>query len=66
MRTNIDLDDQIVQEAFQFVQVKTKKELIDIALREFVQNHNRMDLRELKGKINFADDYHYKDMRNPV
>jgi Arc/MetJ family transcription regulator len=64
MRTNIVLDDDLVKEAFHYAKVKTKKELIDTVLREFVANHKKVDLRKLKGKVEFLDDYDYKKMRS--
>jgi Arc/MetJ family transcription regulator len=64
MRTNIVLDDDLVEEAFKFSQtVSTKKELIEAALKEYVNNRKRKSLKELKGKINFSVDYDYKRMR---
>ena len=63
MRTNIVLDDELVQEAFTCTDVKTKKDLITIALKEFVRNHSRLDLRDLEGKIEFDKDYDYKKLR---
>ena len=64
MRTNIVLDDILVEEAFKYSSsIRTKKELIETALREYVQNRKIKDLRELKGKIQFSDDYDYKKMR---
>lgn len=64
MRTNIVLDDKLVKEAFRYANVTTKKELIDLALREYVENHSRKDVRELKGKIKIRDDYDYKKLRS--
>jgi Arc/MetJ family transcription regulator len=65
MRTNIVLDDDLVDEAFRYAEsIHTKKALIEAALREFVRTRKMKDLRELKGKIQFADDYDYKKMRN--
>ena len=49
MRTNIVLDDELVEEAFRHSDAKTKRELVDRALREFVDNHKRRDIRELRG-----------------
>lgn len=43
--------------------VHTKKELVEIALQEFVDNRKMRDIRELRGKIEFAEGYHYKAMR---
>jgi Arc/MetJ family transcription regulator len=63
MRTNIVLDDELVQEAFQYAKVKTKKELVHLALEEFVENRRRLNLLDLEGKIEFAEGYDYKKLR---
>jgi Arc/MetJ family transcription regulator len=63
MRTNIVLDDKLVKEAFKYCNAKTKKELVDIALKEFVNNRRRLNLLDLKGKIEFSKGYDYKAMR---
>lgn len=63
MRTNIVLDDKLVKEAFKYSKVKTKKDLVETALKEFVENHRRMDIRELRGKIAFQSNYDYKSLR---
>ncbi len=63
MRTNIVLDDELVEEAFRHSDAKTKRELVDQALREFVENHRRRDVRELRGKISFHPGYDYKALR---
>ncbi|MDA3957725.1 type II toxin-antitoxin system VapB family antitoxin [Oceanispirochaeta sp.] len=64
MRTNVVLDDNLVAEAFKYSDnIKTKKDLIEIALREFVKNRKMKNLQDLKGKIKFADGYDYKKMR---
>lgn len=63
MRTNIILDEKLVKEAFKYSPAKTKKDLISIALKEFVENRRRMNLLELEGKIEFAEGYDYKKLR---
>ena len=63
MRTNILLDDELMNEAFKYSQVKTKKELIREALKEYVENHRRLDMRQLQGKISFKENYDYKKLR---
>lgn len=63
MRTNIMLDDELVEEAFRHSDAKTKRELVDRALREFVENHKRKDIRELRGKVSFHPGYDYKKLR---
>jgi len=42
---------------------KTKKELIHEALKEFIDAKQRLNLRDLKGKIEFRTDYDYKRLR---
>jgi len=64
MRTNIVLDDNLVSEAFKYAEnISTKKDLVEIALKEFVRNHRMKNLKDLKGKIQFAENYDYKQMR---
>jgi Arc/MetJ family transcription regulator len=62
MRTNIVLDDNLVKEAFRYTLVRTKKDLVETALKEFVQNHSKKDLRDLRGKFKF-EGYDYKAFR---
>ena len=64
MRTNIVLDDNLVEEAFKYADsIHTKKDLIETALKEFIKTRKMKNLRDLKGKIQFADNYDYKAMR---
>lgn len=66
MRTNIDIDDDLLEEAFKYANVTTKKELVALGLKEFIENHRRKDLRELKGRVKLAPDYDHKTMRRGV
>jgi len=63
MRTNIVLDDETVKTAFRYSKAKTKKELINEALKELITSRQRLDLRDLRGKIEFKSDYDYKKLR---
>jgi Arc/MetJ family transcription regulator len=63
MRTNVVIDDKLIQEALRLSNLKTKKDLIHKALEEFIRNRKRLDLREVRGKIQFAEGYDYKKMR---
>lgn len=63
MRTNIVLNDQLVEEAMRLSAIGTKRELVETALREFVAHRKRLDLRDLKGSGILRDDYDYKDLR---
>jgi len=63
MRTNIVLDDGLIKEALRLSRMKTKKELVNQALKEFVENRKRLNLMDLAGKIEFAKNYDYKALR---
>jgi len=63
MRTNIVIDHKLIEAAMQVSGLTTKKDVVDKALREFVQRRIKKDLRELRGKMQFADDYDYKALR---
>ncbi|MBN1105563.1 MAG: type II toxin-antitoxin system VapB family antitoxin [Deltaproteobacteria bacterium] len=63
MRTNIDLDDQLMEDAFKVSRARTKKDLIHEALEEFVQSRRRLSLIDLEGRVEFAEGYDHKRMR---
>jgi Arc/MetJ family transcription regulator len=64
-RTNVVLDNNLIDEAFKCAEnIHTKKELIETALKEFVRNRKQKNLRDLKGKILFSENYDYKKMRH--
>lgn len=64
MRTNIDLDDALVEEALRSTGVRTKKELVHLALRELIASRRRLDVRELPGTVGIRPDYDLKKLRN--
>ncbi len=63
MRTNIVLDDRLVEEAFRLSRIKTKKDLVHQALQEFVETRKRLNLLDLAGKMRFAKNFDYKRLR---
>lgn len=63
MRTNIELDDSLVKEALRYTDVRTKKDLVHLALSEFVARHRRRDVRELRGTVGIREDYDHKQLR---
>jgi Arc/MetJ family transcription regulator len=54
----------LIEQALRLSKLKTKKEIIHKALEEFVKNRKRLDLRKIKGKIDFAEGYDYKALRS--
>ena len=63
MRTNIDIDDSLIDEVMRVANVKTKKEAVHLALEEFLKVKKKKDLFDLAGKIEFEKDYDYKALR---
>lgn len=64
MRTNIDLDDALVAEAFRLTHVRTKKELLHLALEELILSRKRKNLLDLAGQVQFRDDYDPNALRS--
>jgi len=63
MRTNIELDPDLVREAQQLSRIKTKRALVHQALVEFVANRKRLDLREIAGTNLLDPNYDHKALR---
>ena len=63
MPTNLAIDDQLLDTALQIGGFKTKKDTVNIALKEFIQRRKMEDVISLFGKIEYENDYDYKKMR---
>jgi len=63
MRTNIVIDDNLLNEAFTVSQARTKKDLIHEALRMLIRLRKRKDLTELAGSIEFHEGFDHKKLR---
>jgi Arc/MetJ family transcription regulator len=63
MRTNVELDDALVEEAFRLTPVRTKKELLHLALQALIKAQKKRNLLELSGQIQFASDFDPADLR---
>lgn len=51
MRTNIEIDDELMAEALQQTGLKTKREVVDAALRLLVRHRKQRALLDMAGKI---------------
>jgi len=63
MRTNIVLNDQLIAEAMRVTQAQSKKEVVDLALRELVARRAQRALRELVGQDLIDPDYDVRAVR---
>jgi len=53
MRTNIVLDDTLVKRAQKLTGIRTKREVIDTALRTLVRLHEQSTAKALRGKLHW-------------
>jgi Arc/MetJ family transcription regulator len=51
MRTNIEIDNNLIADAMKLYGIKTKKEAVDKALELFVRMKKQSKIRELVGKV---------------
>ena len=51
MRTNIEIDDALINQALIISGEKTKKAAVQIALEEYVKSNNRKKILKYRGKM---------------
>jgi Arc/MetJ family transcription regulator len=56
MPTNIEIDDDVMREAQLLIGAKTKRETVDVALRELVARHRRIGILALRGRVRWEGD----------
>lgn len=56
MRTNIVLNEELVEEAMRLSKAHTKKEVVDMALQNFVAYLKRRNMKTLFGKVKWEGD----------
>ena len=55
MKTNVELDEELIEQAMQASGSLTKGEAVEAALRLLVNLHAQAGIRELRGNIEFFD-----------
>ncbi|HEX5233924.1 MAG TPA: type II toxin-antitoxin system VapB family antitoxin [Silvibacterium sp.] len=51
MRTNIELDDQLIHQAMRSSGARTKRAAVEAGLRLLVKTHSQIATRRLRGKV---------------
>ncbi len=51
MRTNIDIDDDLMRQAMKDSGATTKRAAVEAALRLLIKTHSQTSIRRLKGKV---------------
>lgn len=63
MPTNLNIDDELLDEARRIGGHRTKKATVTEALEEYIQRRKQLQILDLFGKIDFDPDYDYKKQR---
>lgn len=56
MRTNIEIDDELMSEVQRLTGLKTKREAVDFALREVAARNRRLGILDLRGRVHWEGD----------
>jgi len=56
MRTNIEIDDRLMKDTLKATGLKTKREVVELALTELLKLRKQVDLKKLKGKFQWEGD----------
>jgi Arc/MetJ family transcription regulator len=56
MRTNIEIDEGLIKEARELSGLKSKRAVVDAALRMFVRVQHQKDVLQLAGKVRWEGD----------
>lgn len=63
MATNLAINPQLLELAYEIGGYATKKETVNTALKEFIQRRKSEELIQLFGSIEYDPEYDYKKMR---
>ena len=63
MATNLAIDQELLSEALLISGLKTKKDTVNLALKEFINRRKQIELIDLFGKMDPDPDYDYKKGR---
>jgi Arc/MetJ family transcription regulator len=63
MRTNIELDDDLIERGLTLTGTKTKRQLVHLALEELVRARTRRNMLDLAGEIAFQEGFDHRVLR---
>lgn len=64
MATNLAIDPELLRKALEISGLKTKKDTVNMALKEFINRRKQLEILEIFGKMDPDPDYNYKEGRN--
>ena len=64
MSTNLDIDPELLLKALEVRGLRTKKDTVNLALKELINRHKQLEIIGFFGKMDPDPDYDYKKGRN--
>ena len=64
MATNLAIDMRLLEEARELARLRTKKDTVNLALKEFVNRRKQLEITKLFGTMDPDPDYDYKKARS--
>jgi Arc/MetJ family transcription regulator len=61
--TNLAINTELLETALRTGGLKTKKDTVNLALKEFIQRRNNADIISMFGKVEYDTNYDYKESR---
>jgi Arc/MetJ family transcription regulator len=56
MRTNIEIDDDLMADALRATGLTTKKEAVELGLKALIKLYKQASIRDLRGKLKWEGD----------
>jgi Arc/MetJ family transcription regulator len=63
MPSNLAIDDNLLNLAKKIGKHKTKRAVVNEALQEYIQRRKQFEITKLFGKVEYEEDYNYKQQR---
>jgi len=63
MASNLAIDNNLMDTAMKVGGLKSKKDTVNQALKEFIKQRKTADIIDMFGKIEYDKDYNYKELR---
>ena len=64
MPTNLAIDPELLRKALEISGLRTKKDTVNLALKELINRYKQLEIIDLFGKMDPDSDYDYKKGRS--
>jgi len=56
MRTNIEIDDKLMNDVLKATGLKTKKDVVELGLKTLIRLNKQENIKKLRGKLQWSGD----------